>query len=129
MVKWQAPRPHVGVDAEGSPGGSWMEAARPFHERGRPADAGREHNTTRGSGSGGRALGGSCPDRSHNLGRVAWHLPLCGGDDVDRSGAEKSFVKYSPACGSQVAKGESLIGSTGSADGTPAGQRASYMKR
>jgi len=106
MVKRQAPRPHVGVDAEGSPGGSWMEAARPSHERGRPADAGREHNAARGSGSGGRALGDS------KLGRVAWHLPLCGGDDFNRSGAEESVVEYSQARGSQIAKEESFSGST-----------------
>ena len=41
-VKYQAPRPHVGADAEMEPGGSWMEAARYFCGFDRPADAGRE---------------------------------------------------------------------------------------
>jgi hypothetical protein len=83
-----------------------MEAARPSYERGRPADAGSEHNIARGSESGGRALGDS------KLGRIAWHLPLCGGDGFNRSGAEKSFVEYSQARDSQIAKEESLSGST-----------------
>ena len=98
-VKCQAPRPHVGVDAEGSPSGSWMEAARPFCERIRPADAGREQRRTRDSASG----IGATLDSSH----APWRLPLCDRGGVGRDGAyvnnfqvRSRTVEEDPMCGS-----------------------------
>ena len=115
IVKRQAPRPHVGADAAMEPGGSWMEAARPFHERGRLADASRAHRNTGGSGSGSRAPGDSYQDRSHNLGHGSWHLPRCGKDGFNRGGAGKSFVHNSLVRGSHTVTEAPARGSTESA--------------
>ena len=92
-----------------------MEAARPFHERGRLADASGEHKNTGGSGSGSRAPEDSYQDRPRELGHKLWHLPLCGKDGFNRDGAEKSFVYNSLVRSSQTVKEVPAIGATGSA--------------